>query len=95
MDTHLARARIAQISELIDCIEDGIDADHDEVASLRMALAIERRRLRCLTQPSHQCAQGRAAALAEAGRDPWLRWVIPAGVALALLGSWLYPWGVA
>ena len=37
MDTHLARARIAQISELIDCIEDGIDAQAAELGCQRRA----------------------------------------------------------
>ena len=48
----LARARIAQLSELIDTLEDAIAEDHDEVAAMRMALATERQRLRDLTQPN-------------------------------------------
>ena len=54
LDTRMVRARIAQMSELIDRIEDGIDADHEEVTILRMQLVSERQRLRFLTQPLNQ-----------------------------------------
>lgn len=50
---HLVRTRIAQLSELIDRMEDAIDETHDDVAALRMELAIERQRLRDLTTPTH------------------------------------------
>lgn len=55
MQAQMMRARIGQLSELIDRIEDAIDEDHDEVAALRMELAIARQRLRDLTtNPHHQ-----------------------------------------
>ena len=54
LQTHMTRVRITQLSELIDSIEDGIQSDHDEVTALRMDLAVERRRLRRLTTPTHQ-----------------------------------------
>jgi hypothetical protein len=38
---------------------------------------------------------GRAAALADAERDPWMWRLMPAAMLLAIVGSVFYPWGVA
>lgn len=37
----------------------------------------------------------RAAALADAQRDPWMWRLMPAAVALGALLSYVYPWGLA
>jgi hypothetical protein len=34
------------------------------------------------------------AALADAGRDPWMWRLMPAALVLAIVGSIVYPWGV-